>query len=81
MDWEFGVSGCELLYREWINKELLYREWINNKDLPCSTGNSVQYPVINHSGKEYEKGCVYAYYSGNSHSVVRQLDFSEDQVP
>ena len=25
MDWEFGVSGCKLLYREWIdNKVLLY---------------------------------------------------------
>ena len=28
----------------WTNKALLY-----------STGNYIQYPVINHSGKEYEK--------------------------
>ena len=45
MDWEFGVSRCKLLYREWVN----------NKVLLCSTGNYIQYPVINHNGKEYEK--------------------------
>ena len=46
---EFGVSRCKLLYREWINhKVLLY-----------STGNYIQYPVINHNGKEYEKENVY----------------------
>ena len=45
MDWEFGVSRYKLLYIEWIkNKVLLY-----------STGNYIQYPVINHNGKEYEK--------------------------
>ena len=38
MDWEFGISGCKLLYREWINnKALLY---------------SVVHSVINHNGKE-----------------------------
>ena len=43
MDWEFGVSGCKLLYVGCIeNKVLLYR-----------AGNYVQYPVINHNGKEY----------------------------
>ena len=47
-DWEFGVSRCKLLYREWINsKVLLY-----------STGNSIHYPVINRNGKEYE---IYIY--------------------
>ena len=45
MDWEFGISRCKLLYIGWINsKVLLY-----------STGNYIQYPVINHNGKEYEK--------------------------
>ena len=45
MDWEFGISRCKLLYIGWINsKVLLY-----------STGNYVQYPVINHSRKEYKK--------------------------
>ena len=45
MDWEFGVSRCKLLYIEQIsNKVLLY-----------NTGNYIQYPVINHNGKEYKK--------------------------
>jgi len=48
MDWEFGISRCKLLYIEWINnKVLLYR-----------TGNYIQYPVISHKGKEYEKQCI-----------------------
>ena len=42
-DWECGISRCKLLHTEWIsNKVLLY----------C-TGNCIQYPVINHNGKEY----------------------------
>ena len=49
MDWEFGVSRCKLLHIGWINsKVLLY-----------STGNYIQYPVINHNGKEYEKEYMY----------------------
>ena len=40
-DWEFGISRCKRLYTEWINKVLLY-----------STGNYIQYPVINHNGKK-----------------------------
>ena len=49
MDWEVGVSRCKLLYMEWIN----------NKVLLYSTGNYIQYPVINHHGKEYEKEYIY----------------------
>ena len=45
MDWEFGISRCKLLYTEWIN----------NKVLLYSTGNYIQYPVINHKGKEIKK--------------------------
>ena len=37
IDWEFGVIRCKLLYIEWIN----------NKVLLYSTGNYIQYPVIN----------------------------------
>ena len=44
-DWEFGIS----------RGKRLYIEWINNKDLLYSSGNYIQYPVINHNGKEYEK--------------------------
>ena len=49
MEWELGVSRCKLLHREWIN----------NKILLCNTGNSIQEPVINHNGKEYEKNNIY----------------------
>ena len=43
MEWESGVSRCKLVYIEWMN----------NKFLLYSTGNYIQYPVINHNGKEY----------------------------
>ena len=45
LDWEFGTSRCKLLYIGWIN----------NKTLLYTTGNYIQYPVINHNGKEYKK--------------------------
>ena len=45
MDWELGISRCKLLYIGWIN----------NKVLLYDTGYYIQYPVINHNGKEYEK--------------------------
>ena len=48
MEWEVGVSRCKLLYIERINKVLLY-----------STGNCIQYLMINHNGKEYLKKRVY----------------------
>ena len=48
-DWEFGINRCKLVYIGWIN----------NKVLLYSTGNYIQYPVINHNGKEYEKECTY----------------------
>ena len=48
-DWECGISKCKLLYTEWIN----------NKVLLYCTGNCIQYPVINHNGKEYKKKNVY----------------------
>ena len=51
MDLEFGTSRCKLLYIGLIN----------NKVLLYSTGNYFEYPVINHSGKEYEKGCICMY--------------------
>ena len=49
MNWEFGISRCKLVYIDWLN----------NKVLLYSTGNYIQYPVINHNGKEYEKECIY----------------------
>ena len=50
-DWEFVVSRCKLLYIEWIN----------NKILLYSTWNCIQYTVIKHNGKDYEKECIYIY--------------------
>ena len=49
MEWDFGVSRCKLLHIEWIN----------NKVLLYSSGNYIQYPKINHNGKEYLKNNVY----------------------
>ena len=40
---------------------IIYIEWINNKVLLYSTENNIQYPVIKHNGKEYEKECIYMY--------------------
>ena len=40
MSGKFRINRWKLLYLGWINKVLLY-----------STGNSIQYPVINHNGK------------------------------
>ena len=51
MEWEFGISRCKLLYIDWIN----------NKVLLHSTGNYIQYPVINHDGKAYEKVYIHTY--------------------
>ena len=49
--WEAEVSRCKLLYMEWINNEVLL----------YSTGNYIQYPMINHNGKEYFLKCIYMY--------------------
>ena len=64
MEWECGVSRCKLVYGRWINSNVLL----------YSTANYIQYPVINHSGKEYAKECIYMYdrltllYSRNEHN-------------
>ena len=42
---EFWVSRCKLVYIEWINNQIL----------PYGPGNYIQYPVINHNGKDYKK--------------------------
>ena len=41
MDWEFRISRCKLVHIGCIN----------NKVLLYSTGNYIQYPVINLNGK------------------------------
>ena len=45
INWESGISRCELLHIEWIN----------NKVLLYSPGNYIQYLMISHNEKEYER--------------------------
>ena len=66
MDWEFGVNRCTLLYIEWINKVLLY-----------SIKNYIQYPVINHKGKEYEKEYTYIYLFNRVTDTENRLVFAK----
>ena len=69
MDWEFGVSRCNLLYKEWINTVLLY-----------STRNYIQYSLIKHNGKEYKKNiylCMYFAVQQKLVNTVNQLFFKE----
>ena len=57
------ICGCQvggMWERKWIGSwisrcKLLYIGWINNKVLLYSTGNSIQYLVINHYGKDKNK--------------------------
>ena len=49
---------CEVGVSRW---KLLYTEWISNKILLYSTENYIQYPMINHNGKNIFKiMCIYA---------------------
>ena len=42
------------LLPQWLNKcKSVYTGWINNKVLLHSTGNYIQYAVINHNSKRY----------------------------
>ena len=36
-------------------------KWVNNKALLFGTENYIQYPIINHNRKEYEKLHIYLY--------------------
>ena len=42
-DWKLGTSRCKPVYK------------MDNKVLPYSTGNYIQYSVVNHNGKTYDK--------------------------
>ena len=48
---EFEIKRCKLLYTEWMD----------NNFLLDSIGNFIQYPMINHNGKEYKKEYIYIY--------------------
>ena len=60
-DWEFGISRRKLLDSRWINNEVLW----------CSTGNSIQYPVINYNGKELKR--IYIYLLLNHFALCQKL--------
>ena len=45
MNWDTEVSRCKLIYVGWINNKVLWH----------STGNYIQYFMINHNGKEMKK--------------------------
>ena len=61
------TSGCQGMGVEGgvevgVSKgKLLYIEWINSKILLYSTKKHIQYPMINHNGKEYIKKSLYVY--------------------
>ena len=58
--------------REVSRCKLVYIGWINNKVLLFSTRNYVQYPLMNHNGKEDEKEhiCTYAHTHICTHAHV-----------
>ena len=63
MDWELRLSRCKQVYKEWVNnKVLLYR-----------IGNYIQYPVINHCGKQHEKEDIYFAGEQKSTHCISQL--------
>ena len=59
------VAKGEGMGEGWIGSlglaDAKYYIWINNKVLLYSTGNYIQYPAINHNGKEYKKEYIYMY--------------------
>ena len=50
-EWEFTISRCKLLSVECTNSRVLLH----------NIGNYIQYPLINHNGREYEKECIHMY--------------------
>ena len=54
----FGIRRCKLLYVGWIN----------NKVLLYSTGNYIQYLMINHNGKQCEKGFTHTHTHTHTHT-------------
>ena len=54
MFFQFARNHCQYTPDDfWIWKPVILKTFENNKVLLCSTGNYIQYPVINHNGKEY----------------------------
>ena len=62
-----GKEGWEGINQKFGMNKLLYIKQIKNKALLYSTENCIQYPVINHNGKESKKEDIYV-----SHLAVHQ---------
>jgi len=63
MDWEFGISRCKLLHIEWVS----------NRVLLCSIGNYIQYPVLTHNGKVYEKIHICGTARRSNQSILKEI--------
>ena len=70
------------LAKKVVQFENIYIGWINNKVLLYNTGNYIQYPTINHNGKEFLKKKVYMHvaesllYSRCWDNIINQLYFN-----
>ena len=62
--------GRRFAGRDWDFSKLLHIEWINNKVLLHGTGHYIQYPVINHNGKEHKKEYIHIYIMKSVESVI-----------
>ena len=79
--WEFHG-----LYNPWDGKESdmtqrLSLSLSNNKDLLHSTGNHIQYLVLNHNGKESEKDFIYIYIRSVAQSCQTLCDHMNPSTP
>ena len=63
MDWEFRISRCKLSYIEWVN----------NRVLLYSMGNYIQYPVLIHNGKVYEKIHICITARRSNQSILKEI--------
>ena len=83
------ICGCQGGGKNWecgnSRHKALYKGWINNKVPLYSIRNYIQYPVMNHNGKEYEKGHTHThiyiteslcYTAKIKHDIVNQLYFN-----
>ena len=50
--------GSQRVGHDGAQCKLICIEWMNRKAFVYSTGNYIQYPVINHNGKGYKKECI-----------------------
>ena len=69
-----GGKDCQLGISR---RKLLYIEWINNKVLLYSTGNYIQYPGINHSGKRiWKRMYIYILFQIFPYRLLHNIKYS-----